>query len=88
MLVSELGDEWVPIDSDEAGIESYPVRFLAWGDRVVVGLDDEYLHLFRLERSDGKLDVGAPITSYEFGEEGTLSLTDLSAILRRPTASW
>ena len=87
-LVGELGDDWVPIDSEEAGIESQPVRFLAWAGRVVLGLDDEYLHLFRFDGPKTQPDAGAAITSFEFGDGGTMSLTDLSTILRGPTESW
>jgi len=87
-VVGELGDDWVPIDSEAMGLASQPVRFLAWAGKLVVGLDDEYLHLFRLEWSDGKPDVGDAIAYFEFGNEGTMSLTDLSTILQRPIESW
>jgi hypothetical protein len=86
-VLGELGDDWVPIDSEAKGLATQPVRFMAWAGKLVIGLDDEYLHLFRLEWSDGKPDVGDAIACFEFGNEGTMSLDDLSTILQRPIES-
>lgn len=83
-LVDELGADWTPIDSDEVGLASTPVRYLVWAGQVVVGLDDEHLHLLRLESPQREPSVGEVADYFELGVAGarTMSLADLSAILR------
>lgn len=84
-VLAQLGDSWVPIESDVMGTTSVPVRYLLWNDRLLVGLDDEYVHLFAPIFEDGDVEVGDVIATLELGEEETIGLTQLArALLEAP----
>lgn len=82
-VLDQLGDNWVPIESDVMGTDSVPVRYLLWNDRLVVGLDDEYVHLFVPIRGNGDVEVGDVITCFELGEDETIEFGRFADALRK-----
>lgn len=80
-VLAQLGNRWVPIESDVMGTDSAPARYLLWDDRVIVGLDDEHLHLFAPIIRDGEAKVGDVITSLALGEDETIGLTQFARAL-------
>ena len=80
-VVTQLGDSWVPIESDVMGNARAPVRYLLWNDRLIVGLDDEYVHMFVPIRVDGEVEVGHIIASFELGENETIGCTEFARAL-------
>ena len=81
-VLDQLGDNWVPIESDVMGTDSVPVRYLLWNDRLVVGLDDEYVHLFVPILENGDVEVGDVISSFDLGDHETLGLAQFAGFLR------
>jgi len=83
-VTQELGDDWCSLFGDDIaeGIASTPVRFLVWADRLVVGLDDEYVHLFAAATNGDTGDVGDVITHFDLGEEETISISEFARLLR------
>ena len=85
-VLEQLGDNWVPIESHVMGTDSVPVRYLLWNDRLVVGLDDEYVHLFVPILENGDVEVGDVITSLQLGDEETIGLAQFARALHEPLA--
>jgi hypothetical protein len=85
-VLAQLGDNWVPIESDVMGSHSAPVRYLLWDDHLVVGLDDEYVHLFVPSLKNGDVEVGDVITSFELGDEETIGLAQFARALHEARA--
>ena len=81
-VLAQLGDNWVPIESDVMGSDSVPVRYLLWNDRLVVGLDDEYVHLFVPILDNGDVEVGDVISSFGLGDHETLGLAQFAGFLQ------
>lgn len=85
-VLDQLGGNWVPIESDVMGTDSVPVRYLLWNDRLVVGLDDEYVHLFVPILDNGDVEVGDVMTSLELGDKETIGLAQIARALHEPRA--
>jgi hypothetical protein len=77
-VISQLGDTWVAIDSDVVGTHSAPVRYLLWNECLVVGLDDEYVHLFAATFEDGGVEVGEVVSSLDLGDGATIELEEFA----------
>lgn len=86
-VLAQLGDNWVPIQSDVMGTFSNPVRYLLWNDRLVVGLDDEYVHLFVPVLENGEVEVGGVISSFDLGQGETLGLAQFAGFLKAAVAA-
>ena len=85
-VLAQLGDNWVPIQSDAMGTFSNPVRYLLWNDRLVVGLDDEFVHLFVPVLENGEVEVGDVISSFDLGDHETLGLAQFAGLLQAAVA--
>ena len=85
-VINQLGDTWVAIDSDVVGTHSAPVRYLLWDSSLVVGLDDEYVHLFAATVEDGEVEVGEVVSSLDLGDQATIELEEFARALREARA--
>lgn len=81
-VLAHLGDNWAPIESDVIGSFSVPVRYLLWDDDLIVGLNDEYVHLFAPILENGEVEVGDVITSFALGEDETIGLAQFFRALQ------
>lgn len=81
-VINLLGDTWVAIDSDVVGTNSAPVRYLLWNGCLVVGLDDEYVHLFAATVEDGAVEVGDVVSSLDLGDGATIELEEFARALQ------
>lgn len=81
-VLAQLGDHWVPIESDVMGTFSNPVRYLLWNQRLVVGLDEENIHLFAPVLANGEVEVGDVISSLDLGEDETIGLAKFAGFLQ------
>lgn len=80
--INQLGDTWVAIDSDVVGTHSVPVRYLLWDSCLVVGLDDEYVHIFAATVEDGEVEVGEVVSSLDLGDQATIELEEFARALQ------
>lgn len=81
-VINQLGDTWVAIDSDVVGTHSAPVRYLLWDSCLVVGLDDEYVHIFAATVEDGEVEVGEVVSSLDLGDQATIELEEFARALQ------
>ena len=86
-VIDQLGSDWRSLESDAGGHYSNPVRFLLWRDRLIVGLDDEYVHLFTPALSHHTVQVDEVLGGFELGATRTLTLMEFAAHLRTAEAS-
>ena len=86
-VLAQLGDNWEPIESDVVGSDSVPARYLLWNDRLIVGLDDLYVHLFVPILANGDVEVGDVVTSFDLGEDETIGLTRFARALQEARAT-
>lgn len=86
-VLALLGDSWLPMESDVMGNCSIPVRYLLWNDRLVVGLDDEYVHLFAPVIENGDVDAGDVITSLALGDDETMALAQFAGLVQAAAAT-
>lgn len=80
-VIERLGDNWVPVESDATGYASAPVRFLLWNDRLIVGFDDAYVHLFAPIVVKGEIEVGDVLAWFDMGEDATIGLPEFADAL-------
>jgi hypothetical protein len=85
-VVNELGSNWRQVDVDLDGYYSNPVRFVLWNERVVVGLDDQYVHLYAPATSGGTGEPWELLEGFELGSENTLTLAEFAPRLRMAAA--
>lgn len=85
-VINQLGDTWVAIGSDVVGTHSAPVRYLLWDLCLVVGLDDEYVHLFAATVEDGDVELGEVVSSFDLGDEATIELEQFTRALQEVRA--
>lgn len=74
-VIRKLGSRLTPVASDTMGTFSMPARCLLWQRQLIVGLDDEYIHLFATTfDSDGLIGTGDELSAMPWGDDGDLSL--------------
>ena len=86
-VLAQLGGNWVPIESDVPGSDATPVRYLLWDDRFVIGLDDQYIHLFARTLDRGEVEVGDVISSVYLGNSETIRLAEFANLLQAAAAT-
>ena len=90
-LVSRsLGAAWTPLQCDVVGTQSQPSKYACWADSIVLGVDDQYGYLFRLD-ADGKvLDAygGGVVCEIVWTDDGAIpNYSEFLQILRGAVAS-
>ena len=74
-VVRKLGSSLTPVATNTMGTFSMPARCLLWQQQLIVGLDDEYIHLFATAfDSDGLIGTGDELSAMPWGDDGDLSL--------------
>ncbi len=81
-VVSELGDDWQAVRSEGMGSESKPDRYLLWDARLVVGIDDQYVHVFAPTGAPEDVDSPDVVVWFELGEHATVGLSTFASMLR------
>lgn len=64
------------------GSESKPGRYLLWDARLVVGLDDQYVHVFAPTGAPEDVDSPDVVVCFELGEHATVGLFTFASMLR------
>ena len=85
-FVNELGSNWRQVDVESDGLYSSPVLFVLWNETLIVGLDDEYVHLYALATSGGTAEPGELLGGFELGSERTMTLAEFASRLRTAQA--
>ena len=85
-FVNELGSNWRQVDVGSDGFYSSPIRFVVWNETLIVGLDDEYVHLYGLATSGGTAEPGELLGGFELGSERTMTLGEFASRLRTAPA--
>lgn len=80
-FVKELGSNWRLVDVESDGFYSSPVRFVLWNERLIVGLDDQYVHLYAPAASGRTAEPGELLGGFELGSERTLTLAEFASRL-------
>lgn len=74
-VITKLGRSLTPVASNTMGTFSMPARCFLWQRQLIVGLDDEYIHLFATTfDSDGLIGTGDELSAMSWGDDGDLSL--------------
>lgn len=85
-VVTELGADWKPVRSEGMGSESKPDRYLLWDARLVVGIDDQYVHVFVPTGAPEDVDSPDVVAWFELGEHETVSLSTVAHMLKTAVA--
>lgn len=86
-VVGDLGENWRPIVSDAMGWSSKPDRYLLWDDRLVVGLDDQFAHVFVPVRIGDDVEVGDVLIRFLLGEVEMAGVTEFARALEMALGS-
>jgi hypothetical protein len=78
-FVKELGSKWRLVHVESDGFYSTPVRFVLWNERLLVGLDDQYVHLYAPATSSHTAGPGEFLGGFELGSERTLTLAEFAS---------
>ena len=77
---------WSPIDSGAVGASSNPVVYFRWAEHLVVGLDDQYINVFRTDPDGEVIDAYSDGVIWEgqWSEEGNgADYVDFVQVLRK-----
>lgn len=81
-VVTELGEDWQAIRSDGMGCASKPDRYLLWDARLVVGIDDQHVHIFMPAGAPEDVDSNDVISWFELGDDETMAFAIFAHMLR------